>query len=207
MKRIFACLILTMTLAACGRIANMSKTQIVHIDSNVTADVYMGSERLGQTPFYGEIPRGLTTSLRLEAKGYRTAKVPLKPVARRDAVHSTKLEESSMYLTYNVTFLWPFFSDVTVFASGQWVEYMPNVFYVELIPESLKKVSVEDMRNSVIRAFALVNYPDIVLGKPEHTGVLASLASLPDATVYEKAVASGGAVLFVKSLFPNSPQD
>ena len=176
--------VLFFCLSAC----QYQKPQIVIIDSNVSAFVYQGERRIGETPFAGKIPRSEIGKVFLKRSGYETVKLPAKKVYSR-ALPSF----SSLYtdVTFNkdsskddilaaITLLpsLPLFvvTDATIFLNGSWIEYIPNSFYVEMVQEKKKTVSADFLRRLQIKNFALKLYPDMAAGDRETVMAFAELS-------------------------------
>lgn len=172
------------------------KPQTVVIDSNVSAFVYLGDKRVGETPFAGKIPRSEISGLSLKRSGYQTVKLPVKKVYSRSSPSLTVLytdmtsgnnsEKGNSAEAFTLLSSFPLFmlTDATVFLSGVWIEYMPNSFYVEMIPAGEKTVSADFPRRIQIKSFALKMYPDMAAGDRETVSAFSGLARRP-----EKAVA------------------
>ena len=161
--------------------------QIVIIDSNVSAFVYQGDERLGETPYVGKIAREKIGRLKLKKTGYKTVKVPVKKVYGRNAGPLTSdytkqglsSEDESMEVpmisTLFVSLPLSTVTDATMFVNGYWIEYMPNSFYVEMVPENRKNADADIFRNYRIRQFALKMYPSLAAGQPETLTALSKI--------------------------------
>ncbi|MBO4520421.1 MAG: hypothetical protein J5787_04365 [Alphaproteobacteria bacterium] len=162
--------------------------QLVVIDSNVAAFVYQGEKRLGETPYIGKVARGDIGSLTLKKQGYDTVKVPVEKVYSRKAGPLTseytqeglssedENMEAPMVLTMFVSLPLSTVTDGTMFLNGYWIEYMPNSFYVEMVPSNRQKAAVDVFRNYQIKNFALKMYPSLVKGDRETLTALAGLS-------------------------------
>ncbi|MBR1777723.1 MAG: hypothetical protein IJ752_03955 [Alphaproteobacteria bacterium] len=163
--------------------------QIVIIDSNVSAFVYQGDKRLGETPYIGKVERGKISSLILKKPGYNTVKVPVEKVYSRNAgpltseyTHQGLSSEDNDIeggVISSMFFSLPLFTatDMTMFANGYWIEYMPNSFYVEMTPSGTKKAAADILHTLQIKNFALKMYPSLAAGNQE---ALAALSKLSD---------------------------
>lgn len=67
------------------------ETAMVIIDSNVSAFIYQGDKRIGETPFAGKLPRSEIGDLSLKRSGYKTVKLPVKKVYGRSTPFITGL--------------------------------------------------------------------------------------------------------------------
>lgn len=162
--------------------------QIVIIDSNVSAFVYQGEKRLGETPYIGKVERGEISHLKLKRTGYKTIKVPVEKVYGRNAGPltsdftkqglSSEDENLEAPIVSTLFVSLPLFTltDGTVFLNGYWIEYMPNSFYVEMVPDNHKKASVDIFRSYQIKNFALKMYPSLAVGNRENLTALAELS-------------------------------
>ena len=162
--------------------------QVVIIDSNVSAFVYQGDTRLGETPYIGKIERQKIGSLKLKKTGYKTVDVPVEKVYSRDAGPLTsefthqglssedENMEAPMVSTLFVSLPLSVGTDATIFLNGYWVEYMPNSFYAEMVPENRKQASADPLRNYQIKNFALKMYPSLASGNQESLTALAEIS-------------------------------
>lgn len=164
--------------------------QMVIIDSNVSAFIYQGDKRIGETPFAGKLPRSEIGSLSLKRSGYKTVKLPVEKVYGRSTPFTSSLytdmtsgkdeNASGEDFLAAITLLpsLPLFiiTDTSVFLDGAWVEYMPNSFYVEMVPAGKKTASADFLRQLQIKNFALKLYPDMAAGNPETLSAFAGLA-------------------------------
>ncbi|MGN1079592.1 MAG: hypothetical protein ACI4TE_05410 [Alphaproteobacteria bacterium] len=165
---------------------------MVIIDSNVSAFIYQGDKRIGETPFAGKLPRSEISSLTLKRSGYKTVKLPVKRVYSRATPSITSLytdatsskgdaeNPSSEDILAMITLLpsLPLFvvTDASVFLEGSWIEYMPNSFYIEMAPADKKTVSADFLRQLQIKHFALKMYPDMAAGSRETISAFAGLS-------------------------------
>lgn len=168
------------------------KPQMVIIDSNVSAFIYQGDKRIGETPFAGKLPRSEIGDLSLKRSGYKTVKLPVKKVYGRSTPFITGLytdmtssrggaENASKEDILAMTTLMPslplfIMTDATVFLSGAWIEYMPNSFYIEMVPADKKTVSADFLRRLQIKNFALKMYPDMAAGNRKTVSAFAELS-------------------------------
>ncbi|MBQ8346924.1 MAG: hypothetical protein IJY17_04915 [Alphaproteobacteria bacterium] len=166
--------------------------QMVIIDSNVSAFIYQGDKRIGETPFAGKLPRSEIGSLSLKRSGYKTVKLPVKKVYGRSTPSITSLytditsskgvaEDASGEDILAMTTLIPslplfIMIEATYFVGGVWIEYMPNSFYIEMVPTGKKTASADFLRRIQIKNFALKLYPDMAAGNPETLSAFAGLA-------------------------------
>ena len=168
-------------LGACA----FQEPQVVIIDSNVSAFVYQGDKRLGQTPYVGKVSRQDIGKLTLKKTGYETVELPVKKVyARGTGVLTSELshfltdaEEPPPVLT-SLLLSSPLFTltDTTIFLNGYWVEYIPNSFYVEMVPVNKRRASSDIFRNWQIKNFALKMYPSLASGNQEALTAMASVS-------------------------------
>lgn len=166
--------------------------QMVIIDSNVSAFIYQGDKRIGETPFAGKLPRSEIGDLSLKRSGYKTVKLPAKKVYGRsvpsflslytDITSSKGMAEDASQddLLIAVTLIPSLpllvISDTMVFLSGAWIEYIPNSFYIEMAPVGGKTASADFLRRLQIKNFALKLYPDMAAGNPETLSAFAELS-------------------------------
>lgn len=172
----------------CLSACSYQKPQMIIIDSNVSALVYQGDKRIGETPFAGKIPRSEIGNLSLRRSGYKTVELPVKKVYSRSTPSISSLysdvtseEQDKDDVVAAITLLpsLPLFmiTDATVFLNGSWIEYIPNSFYVEMVPVGRKTVSADFLRQLQIKNYALKLYPDMVTGNRE---VLSAFSKLSD---------------------------
>lgn len=168
------------------------KPQMVIIDSNVSAFIYQGDKRIGETPFAGKLPRSEIGSLSLKRSGYKTVKLPVKKVYGRSTPSITSLytdmtssrgaaEDASGEDVLGMTTLMPslplfIMTEATYLFGGVWIEYMPNSFYIEMVPADKKTVSADFLRRLQIKNFALKMYPDMAAGNRKTVSAFAELS-------------------------------
>ncbi len=186
MKRKFLLFISLLSgLGACA----FQEPQVVIIDSNVSALVYQGDKRLGETPYVGKVGRQDIEKLTLKKTGYETVELPVKKVyARGTGVLTSELsqfltdaEESPPVLT-SLLLSSPFFTmtDTTIFLNGYWIEYIPNSFYVEMVPVNKRRANLDIFHNWQIKNFALKMYPSLASGNQEALTAFSGLSRLPE---------------------------
>ena len=93
--------VLFFCLSAC----QYQKPQIVIIDSNVSAFVYQGERRIGETPFAGKIPRSEIGKVFLKRSGYETVKLPAKKVYSRALPSFSRLYTDVTALLHHLKFV------------------------------------------------------------------------------------------------------
>lgn len=198
-ERIACFLIIPLFFCGCQAMHLQERPQKVFIDSNVTAWVYDGDRRLGETPFFGEIDRSFWTEITLQKPGYETVEVPLKRRAQRKIknVSDYSLQGVSSYVTF---YGLPLITDFTGTTRGYWIEYMPNSYYVELIPDGGKQASAKTVRDFRIKEFALKNFPHIAAHKTEYLETLGFLTQLPAKRLGEMVKSHPDAVSFTRAL-------
>ena len=162
--------------------------QVVIIDSNVSAFVYQGDTRLGETPYIGKIERQKIGSLKLKKTGYKTVNVPVEKVYSRGAGPLTsefthqglssedENMEAPMISTLFVSMPLSMVTDATIFLNGYWIEYMPNSFYVEMVPNNRKQAANDALRRYQIKNFALKMYPSLAVGHQEALTAFAGIS-------------------------------
>ena len=186
MKKIALFLICTGA-SACALLEDVKKTQYVCIDSNVTATLYVNGESVGKTPFCGDVPRGLTTSARLKARGYRDAKVPLEKKLHRNVAATSNATGLASSTVENVLSLFiPTGLDMSYTSQGRWIEYMPDSYFVEMTPADRGRAAL-DLRDLKIKAFALKNFYPVKAGETERAAALAVLAGVSEDVVAKAA--------------------
>lgn len=182
MKRFILCCLAIFGLCSC----TYQEPQMLIIDSNITAFVYQGNTRLGSTPFAGKIKRENISDITLKKRGYQTIKLPAERVFSRSFDSSTGkffnvLTDSQNLpdgLTRVSTLLpsFPLFlvSDGFGLAFGYWIEYIPNTYYVEMIPDNKgQKISHTDLlKQFQIKSFALQAYPSLSMQNAEHLAAM-----------------------------------
>lgn len=199
MKR-FCLFISLLCLCGCSSLKMETDPQIVFIDSNVTAWVYDGNVRLGETPFFGKIERSWWTELTLQKTGYKTVKVPLQRRMQRKFFQLTGTERALAASSFYVTgFGLPALTDMSGTTFGFWVEYMPNAYYVELEPNDAKHASANEMKQREIKLFALKNFSGIAARNPEHLNAFHSMTGLNDRAVADLIDKNPQPSLFAKA--------
>lgn len=169
-------------LGACA----FQEPQVVIIDSNVSAFVYQGDKRLGETPYVGKVNRQDIGKLILKKSGYETVELPVEKVYSREVGMLTSQlprfisdegKETPPLIT-SLLLSSPLFTmtDATILLNGYWIEYMPNSFYVEMVPVNKRNASVDILRNWQIKNFALKMYPSLAAGNREALTAMASVS-------------------------------
>ena len=143
------------------------------VDSNVDADIFVGGQREGQTPFCGRIGRG---KIVLKAREYKEAKVPVKKESEFKLKKENKFKPHLFaYSLANTASLSGLASiDMTRLSQGRWYSYLPNSYYVELRPSGGK----QDVFNEKIREFALKSFFEIKAGTDEYVDALAVMTGM-----------------------------
>ena len=204
-KNLFSAFLL-FCLCAC----QYQKPQMIIIDSNVSAFIYQGEKRIGETPFAGKIPRSEIASLSLKRPGYETVKLPVKKVYSRSApslssqytdILSGKNGSEDVIAAVTLLPSLPLFiiMDATVFLNGSWIEYIPNSFYIEMAPAGKKTASVDFLRRLQIKNFALKMYPDMAAGRGETLSAFAGLLHRSEKYVAELLLKNTDPVSFAEA--------
>ena len=184
-KHLFSALLLC-CLVGCA----YQKPQMVVVDSNVSAFLYQGEKRIGETPFAGEIPRSEIGNLYLKRNGYKTVKIPAKKVYSRELISMTDayfnmITDEKDGLIHGITLLPTMpsllLTDFSNLTSGTWIEYIPNTFYVEMVPVNKKQASVDFLHSLQVKSFALKMYPSLASGDEETLAAFSGLSRLPEA--------------------------
>lgn len=164
--------------------------QVVVIDSNVSAFVYKDDKRLGETPYAAVLSRADFGDVYLKKPGYETVKLPAKRVFSRSfdsqtgalfdmTTESNDVIEQGLALSTLIPSV-PFslVTDAVGIVTGYWVEYMPNVFYVEMIPAHKKQTREDVLHRLQVKTFALAFYPSLAAGEGDYLNAFARMASL-----------------------------
>lgn len=125
--------------SGCATVAS-GTTQSISISSNVEgAELFLDGERIGTTPYTGEVAKGKNT-LRVEAAGYRTETVTL----------SRALEP----IFWGNIIIGGTLGSITDFATGSAYQYAPATYQVEL---QATDQSEEDYRQQLaVRKFSIL---------------------------------------------------
>ena len=183
LKNLFFIFLLS-SISAC----HYQEPQMIIIDSNVSAFVYQGEKRIGETPFAAKVKRSEINNLYLKRQGYETVKLPVKKVYSRTVpsianaymdILSSKEDKDEVLAAMTLLPSLPLLIgiDVTTFLEGRWIEYIPNSFYVEMVPSDLKTVSADFLHKLQIKNFALKLYPRMVSGDREMLSAFSELSS------------------------------
>lgn len=200
MKKRAVFLLFTFCFGGCSSLKMKHDPQSVFIDSNVTAWVYDGDKRLGETPFYGKINRSLRTDVTLQKSGYKTVKVPLKRRAQRKIRELSGTENALAATSFYGTLLGlPALTDMTGTTAGYWIEYMPNSYYVELEPNNGARTDANALKQQEIKAFALKNFPSVAAKDPEYLKALSALTGMDESRLSTLADAEPEPVPFAKA--------
>lgn len=148
-------------LSSCATIVKGS-TQVVTIDSNVKdAKILLDGKEIGVTPFSGKIAKS-KSKLTVSAPGYVTKEVALSK-AIEPAFFGNIITGGTL-------------GSITDFASGAAYSYAPSNYQVDLIAEGQSTESFR--RESELRRFALVHYPDLLRDGAEGSSHAAALLAL-----------------------------
>lgn len=185
MKKIFFAFIL-LALGGCMH----QPPQVIVIDSNVSAFVYQNEKRLGETPYGAVLSRGDFGDIYLKKPGYETVRLPAKRVFSRSFNSQTAalfdittdandvIEQGLALSTLIPSVPFSLVTDAAGLVTGYWIEYMPNVFYVEMIPSGRKQAREDILHRLQVKTFALVLYPSLAAGEKDYLNALGQMASL-----------------------------
>lgn len=166
--------------------------QVIVIDSNVSAFVYKNEKRLGETPYAAVLNRGDFGDIYLKKQGYETVRLPAKRVFSRSFDSQTAalfdittdandvVEQGLALSTLIPSVPFSLVTDAAGLITGYWVEYMPNVFYVEMIPSHKKQALQDVLRRIRIKTFALALYPSLAAGDKDYLNALGQMAAVSD---------------------------
>ena len=90
-------------------------------------------------------------------------------------------------------------TDASVFLEGSWIEYMPNSFYIEMVPADKKTVSADFLRQLQIKHFALKMYPDMAAGSRETISAFAGLSRHSAGYIAELLMKNADPVAFAEA--------
>ncbi len=203
--RMFKVFTFFLLISLCG--CSSKKTQMIVIDSNVSAFVYYKEERLGMTPFAEKIQKHKIGSLELKQAGYKTVKLSAEKSFDRSMIlfssvsfQVTKEEEPVAGLILFISLPLSVLTDTIQLSSGESIEYMPNAYYIELVPLERKQAAVEILKNIQIKKFALKLYPSLALGEEESLKALSALSGKTQSEIRTQLLKSLDAPSFATAL-------
>lgn len=125
-------------------------TQLISVNSSVSgADVYLGGQLLGKTPYSGEVERGAEGQLTVKAPGYQD--------------FSFAINKSINSVFWLNIFTGGTLGSSTDYSTGAMYEYEPSTFFAELIPLNASAEESERlMKVAAMRRFLLMNSEPLV---------------------------------------------
>lgn len=128
-----------MILSGCCSMSDIPRTQLIHIDTNVEASVYVDDVFVGKTPYSGQIERKRGVNIELKSYGYKTEEVPLEYHMHRKVAEKMNIKDFTIGFFYNVVTLFvPSIIGFFDYINGRWVDYTPDVYFVEMYPQERK---------------------------------------------------------------------
>lgn len=199
MKKLFVS-ILCLLAAACNAMRDMPETQLITIDTNVKARVFVDGEEYGTTPILLRVPRNLSLKIYLKpvvSLRCKAQKMDLHRRVRRELYATTNTSDSMSGTTINVTStFYPLFADMSYLTQGRWIEYAPGSYYVDLKCEDYD-FSPDEI---VIQDYALRNYPMIAANQKEYVDALRAVSGVDAGRISVLAGRSGEPVAFMRSI-------
>lgn len=205
MRKILTSLILSLSLCAC----TPTEKKWVFIDSNVTADVWVGDEIVGETPFMREVSGEDRAKISVRKKGYKPVTLPTEShykKGRRYGVFSYATDVSSgkcegvAYSHFdddgdkNPTGCgYPFLltiattaygagivtSVIDLFPDSKYMEYDRDSYFVELVPKNKKAYDKDELNDMRAKMMVLYNFEALRLQDAEYALALSALTGKP----------------------------
>ncbi|MCQ2966330.1 MAG: hypothetical protein MJ250_06305 [Alphaproteobacteria bacterium] len=125
----------SINLFGCCTMNNLDSEQMIFIDSNISAKLYINDVYRGSTPFKGRITRSTKTKVELKSFGYQTQQIELKYIMNREISEKFNLKDFFLGFLYNcVTLFIPSMIGLYQYMDDRWVDYFPNSYYAEMKP-------------------------------------------------------------------------
>lgn len=205
MRKILTSLILSLSLCACAP----TEKKWVFIDSNVTADVWVGDEIVGETPFMREVSGEDRAKISVRKKGYKPVTLPTEShykKGRRYGIFSYATDVSSgkcegvAYSHFdddgdkNPTGCgYPFLltiattaygagivtSVIDLFPDSKYMEYDRDSYFVELVPKNKKAYDKDELNDMRAKMMVLYNFEALRLQDAEYALALSALTGKP----------------------------
>jgi hypothetical protein len=124
--------------------------QTISVNANVEgAEVWIGDEMIGRTPFSAEIKRGKNGPLVVKADGYTP--------------YNFALDKSVEGVFWLNIFIGGLLGSATDSSTGAMYEYEPGTFYAELVPKTASlQLQKNFARRAALRRLVLVNHEPLV---------------------------------------------
>lgn len=205
MRKILTSLILSLSLCACAP----TEKKWVFIDSNVTADVWVGDEIVGETPFMREVSGEDRAKISVRKKGYKPVALPADTHykrGRRYGIFSYATDVSSGKCKGTAySFLedenekdvtgcgYPFWltiattaygagivtSVIDLFPDSKYMEYDRDSYFVELVPKNKKAYDKDELNDMRAKMMVLYNFEALRLQDAEYALALSALTGKP----------------------------
>lgn len=205
MRKILTSLILSLSLCACAP----TEKKWVFIDSNVTADVWVGDKIVGETPFMREVSGEDRAKISVRKKGYKPVTLPTEShykKGRRYGIFSYATDVSSgkcegvAYSHFdddgdkNPTGCgYPFLltiattaygagivtSVIDLFPDSKYMEYDRDSYFVELVPKNKKAYDKDELNDMRAKMMVLYNFEALRLQDAEYALALSALTGKP----------------------------
>ena len=205
MRKILTSLILSLSLCACAP----TEKKWVFIDSNVTADVWVGDKIVGETPFMREVSGEDRAKISVRKKGYKPVTLPTEShykKGRRHGIFSYATDVSSgkcegvAYSHFdddgdkNPTGCgYPFLltiattaygagivtSVIDLFPDSKYMEYDRDSYFVELVPKNKKAYDKDELNDMRAKMMVLYNFEALRLQDAEYALALSALTGKP----------------------------
>lgn len=205
MRKILTSLILSLSLCACAP----TEKKWVFIDSNVTADVWVGDKIVGETPFMREVSGEDRAKISVRKKGYKPVALPADTHykrGRRYGIFSYATDVSSGKCKGTAySFLedenekdvtgcgYPFWltiattaygvgivtSVIDLFPDSKYMEYDRDSYFVELVPKNKKAYDKDELNDMRAKMMVLYNFEALRLQDAEYALALSALTGKP----------------------------
>lgn len=186
--------------------ATPEETKTVFIDSNITADVYIGDVKVGTTPYMDKLSSEEREMISLHKTGYKTAELPLNIIYKGNyrpgffyavaGITSSNCDKYNYYhfvpnakigceyipMTTVGSILFPLgiavsLSDMTT--DPRFVQYDRDSYFVEMIPENKKVFTKEELKQMRTRLMVLRTFNELKIASPEYAFTLSRLTGKP----------------------------
>ncbi len=203
MRRFFILILFCLT--GC---ATPEETKVVFIDSNVSANVYIGDVKVGVTPYAGGLSGDEREMISLRKTGYKTAYLPLETVYKGNyrpgffyamtgatSSNCNKYKyggrKSEMKAKNGCEYVFMMVFGSLTYGLGTsyaltdatpdpvFVQYDRDSYFVEMIPENKKAFTKEELKKMRTRLMVLRTFNELKAASPEYRFALSRLTGKP----------------------------
>ena len=178
----------------------------VFIDSNITADVYIGDVNVGTTPYVAVLSSEEREMISLHKTGYKTAELPLNIIYKGNyrpgffyavaGITSSNCDKYNYYhfvpnakrgceyipMITGASILFPLGITVSLHdmtTDPRFVQYDRDSYFVEMIPENKKAFTKEELKQMRTRLMVLRTFNELKVSSPEYAFTLSRLTGKP----------------------------